>query len=317
MREKMRKKVLLVDDDRLILEMLTFGLQRMDMEIRTAANGVEALQIAWDFQPDIIIMDIMMPMIDGTEAATILKNHPRTSKIPIIFISGKGTPPEDTATLAEAYIPKPFRMEDLVARIDSVLQGRESLDRESKRERDFFGKLSLIGLADLIQLLEQGRNSGVLTLSAEGKEGLVNFQDGKVLDAAVGARRGKRAIYHLLSWTGGDFSFRTEAISVTPAIYSSATELVLEGMRRLDERQRLISGLPDLSTVLVVRSQVKDKLGSRKLSPDLKSFLEIFDGNRTLNQIVEEGGEEEIDTLERILKLYSAGFLEPLSSNHG
>ena len=59
MREEMRKRVLLVDDDRLILEMLTFGLQRMDMEIRTAANGVEALQIAWDFQPDIIIMDIL------------------------------------------------------------------------------------------------------------------------------------------------------------------------------------------------------------------------------------------------------------------
>jgi CheY-like chemotaxis protein len=306
----MKKKILIVDDDRLILEMLTFGLQHMNMEIKTATNGVEALQIAWDFQPDIIIMDIMMPMIDGMEAASVLKNHPRTSKIPIIFVSGKGTPPEGTATLGEAYVTKPFRLEDLQARIHSVLRERESLGKEIQEDKDFFGKLSLIGLPDLIQILEQGRNSGVLTLSSEGQGGIIYFQDGKILDAAIGERKGKWAIYDLLSWVKGDFSFHSRAVSVLPTIYSSGTELVLEGMRRFDERQHLVSQLPDLQLVLVVKPQVRDKLGSKRLSPDLESFLQMFDGKRTLEEIIDQGGEDDIETLKRLLKLYSAGFLE-------
>jgi len=313
----MRKKVLLVDDDRLILEMLTFGLQRVNMEVKTASNGVEALQIAWDFEPDIIIMDIMMPMIDGMEAASVLKNHPRTSKIPIIFVSGKGTPPEGAANLAEAYVAKPFRLEDLVARVHSVLRERESLHKEIKEEKDFFGKLSLIGLPDLIQILEQGRNSGILTLSSKGKEGVIYFQEGKVLDAAVGERKGKWAIYNLLFWGEGDFSFRSRAVSVPSAIYSSGTELVLEGMRRFDERQRLTSRLPDLHSVLVVKPQVKEKLGSKKLSPDLESFLQMFDGKKSVEEIIDQGGEDDIETLQRLLKLYSAGFLEEKISKEG
>jgi len=306
----MRKKILLVDDDRLILEMLTMGLQPMDMEIKTATNGVEALQIAWDFQPDIIIMDIMMPMIDGMEAASVLKNHPRTSRIPIIFVSGKATPPEETATLGEAYVRKPFRIEDLVERIDSVLKERESLGREIKEERDFFGKLSLVGLTDLIQILEQGRNTGVLALSGEGEQGLVYFQDGKVLDAEVGERKGKWAVYHLLSWAKGDFSFRSEPVSKVPVIYSSGTELVLEGIRRFDERRRLLSQLPDLRAILVVKPGVREKLESKKLSPDLKSFLEMFDGKRTLREVVAQSGEDDIATMQRLVKLLSAGLLE-------
>jgi len=309
-----KKKILLVDDDQLTLEMLTFGLEHLDMEIKTATNGVEALQIAWDFQPDMVIMDIMMPMIDGMEAASVLKNHPRTSKIPIIFVSGKATPPDGTAALAEAYVTKPFRVEELIARIDSVWKERESLGKEIKEEKDFLGKLSLIGLPDLIQILEQGKNTGVLTLSSEGQKGLVYFQDGRVLDAEAEGRKGKWAVYHLLSWTRGDFSFRSQAVSRAPVIYSSGTRLVLEGMRRFDERQRLLSRLPDLNTVLVVKPGVREKLGSKKLSPDLKSFLEMFDGKRTLGRIIDQGGEDDIGTLQRVLKFFSAELLERKAS---
>jgi CheY-like chemotaxis protein len=313
----MKRKVLIVDDDRLILEMLTFGLKRADMETQTANNGVEALQIAWDFQPDIIIMDIMMPMIDGMEAASILKNHPRTGKIPIIFISGKGTPPDSTRSLAEAYVQKPFRLEDLVSRIQVVLNERESLGKEIKEDRDFFGKLSLIGFPDLIQILEQGRNTGILTLTNQERKGVVYFQGGRILDAAVRKRKGKEAIYHLAAWDKGDFSFRSEPVSVCPVIHASATELVLEGIRQLDERRGLLSELPDLRAVLSIKSEMKKKLGEKKLSPDLQSFLQLFDGARTLEEIVDLGGEDEIGTLRQIVKLYGARLLEEKPAGGG
>jgi DNA-binding response OmpR family regulator len=306
----MKKKVLLVDDDRKLVEMLAAGLQRMDMEIKTASNGVEALDVAWDFQPDIVIMDIMMPMIDGMEAASVLKNHPRTNRIPIIFISGKSTPSEATETLGEAYMAKPFRVEDLAVRIHSILKERESLDKEIKEDKGFFGKLSLIGIPDLIQIMEQGRNTGTLTLTSQGREGVIHFQEGRVLDAVSGERKGKWAVFHLLSWEKGDFSFRSERPSASAAIQSSGTELVLEGMRRFDERQRLVSKLPDLRTVLVVKGQVKEKLGSKKLSPDLNSFLQMFDGKKTLEEIIDQGGEDELETVERLIKVHSAGLLE-------
>ncbi len=313
----MKRKALIVDDDRLILEMLTFGLERGDMETKTAKNGVEALQIAWDFQPDIIIMDIMMPMIDGMEAASVLKNHPRTSKIPIIFISGKGTPPDGSTNLAEAYVEKPFRLEDLVSRIQAVLKGRESLSMEIKEDKDFFGKLSLIGFPDLIQILEHGRNTGTLTLSSEGKEGVVYFREGRILDAAIGKHKGKAAIYHVASWDKGDFSFRSEPVSISPAIHASATELVLEGFRQLDEKRKLVSALPDLRAVLSIKAEMKKKLGSKKLSPDLQSFLQKFDGKKTLQEIVDSSGEEEIETLRQIAKLCGVGLLEEKAAGEG
>jgi CheY-like chemotaxis protein len=313
----MKRKVLVVDDDRLILEMLTFGLQRANMETKTASNGVEALQTAWDFQPDLIIMDILMPMIDGMEAASVLKNHPRTAKIPIIFISGKGSPPDSTANLAEAYVQKPFRLEDLVSRIQSVLRERESLGREMKEDKDFFGKLSLIGLADLIQIMEQRRNTGTLILSDEGKKGIIYFQEGRILDATVGRRKGKRAIYHLAAWDKGDFSFRSEPVSVPRAIRASGTELVLEGIRRLDEKRRLLSEFPNLRAILTLKAEMKKKLSSKKLSPDLQSFLQMFDGKRTLEEIVDLGGEDEIKTLRQIVKLYGVGLLEEKPAGGG
>jgi CheY-like chemotaxis protein len=306
----MQKKVLVVDDDRSLLTLLSAGLQRHDLEVRTATNGVEALEIAWDYQPDVVIMDIMMPLIDGVEAASVLKNHPRTNRIPIIFISGSGHPPDSTEVLGDAFVKKPFRLDELVERIESILKQRESIDQELKEDKGLFGKLSLIGLPDLVQILEQNKNTGILTLRSQGREGTITFRQGKIADAAVGKRRGRRAVFYMLGWENGDFSFRSQPVPKTASPEYSGTELLLEGMRICDESQRFLSQLPSLDSVLVIKPKVRERLSSKRLTPDLEGFLQMFDGERTLAQIVEEGGEDELATLERLHRLYAAGLLE-------
>lgn len=81
------KKILIVDDDSVNLKILTNILDNNDYSIIQASGGLEAVKMAKNFHPDLIILDIVMPDIDGGEVANILKNDPSTKNIPIIFLS--------------------------------------------------------------------------------------------------------------------------------------------------------------------------------------------------------------------------------------
>ncbi|MEK7338322.1 MAG: response regulator, partial [candidate division NC10 bacterium] len=81
------EKVLVVDDEPLMAQMLTDRLQELYVDVLRASNGVEALEMAWEHVPDLILLDVMMPKIDGFEVAKILKENPRTATIPIIFLT--------------------------------------------------------------------------------------------------------------------------------------------------------------------------------------------------------------------------------------
>jgi CheY-like chemotaxis protein len=81
------KKILLVDDDAVNLKILMNILDNNEYSIIQASGGLEAVEMAKNFHPDLIILDIVMPDIDGGEVANILKNNPSTKNIPIIFLS--------------------------------------------------------------------------------------------------------------------------------------------------------------------------------------------------------------------------------------
>jgi DNA-binding response OmpR family regulator len=118
-------KVLVVDDEETILEFLGMGLGYEGFTVETAADGVGALAAAQRFRPDLVILDIMLPGLDGIEVCRRLRAN---SDVAIIMLTAKGEVAERIAGLdagADDYLPKPFRFQELLARIRAVLRRRD------------------------------------------------------------------------------------------------------------------------------------------------------------------------------------------------
>jgi len=118
-------KILVVDDEIQLIEMVQMRLEANGYDVVAANDGEEGIEKVKSENPDLIILDIMMPKMDGFEVCKILKNDPQYSKIPIIFLSAK-VQEEDLENGkekgADAFVKKPFETSELLAKITELLQ---------------------------------------------------------------------------------------------------------------------------------------------------------------------------------------------------
>jgi DNA-binding response OmpR family regulator len=124
-----RKKVLIVDDEKDIVDLVAYNLARNGYDTITASDGNDALDSASKNIPDLIILDLMLPGIDGMEVARRLKSDARTASIPIVMLTAKGEETDVVVGLtlgADDYVTKPFSMKVLLARVASVLRRAET-----------------------------------------------------------------------------------------------------------------------------------------------------------------------------------------------
>lgn len=121
----MQGRILLVDDEPEILKAVRFYLEDEDFEVHTADEGNKAVQLAETLQPDLIVLDVMMPVMDGIQVCRHLRSRSRTRLIPIIFLTARETV-EDKIEGLEAggvdYITKPFNNQELMARIKTHIR---------------------------------------------------------------------------------------------------------------------------------------------------------------------------------------------------
>lgn len=123
----MRKRILAVDDDADLLELLRFTLNKAGFAVGTASDGVEALKKACTLLPDLIVLDVMMPQLDGLAVCEVLRRDPVTAEIPILLLTAASGQLSRLAGLhagAAEYMTKPFSPKELVARIHELLQSR-------------------------------------------------------------------------------------------------------------------------------------------------------------------------------------------------
>ena len=121
----MRKKILLVEDDAELVELLTFNLKKAGFAIGTAVDGIEAIKKARSVGPDLVLLDIMLPELDGFAVCEMLRREPATASIPIIMLTALSSELARFTGLdagADDYITKPFNLKELVSRVEGFLK---------------------------------------------------------------------------------------------------------------------------------------------------------------------------------------------------
>ncbi|WP_342555104.1 response regulator transcription factor [Paenibacillus sp. FSL R7-0652] len=124
----MRSTILIVDDDEKIVSMLRRGLAFEGYEVQTASNGAEGLSKLMDKEPDIVVLDVMMPQIDGFEVCRRLREA--GSKVPVLMLTAKDEVQSRVTGLdtgADDYLVKPFALEELLARVRALLRRKADI----------------------------------------------------------------------------------------------------------------------------------------------------------------------------------------------
>ncbi|MDO8748673.1 MAG: response regulator transcription factor [Candidatus Omnitrophota bacterium] len=140
----MREKILIVEDEPDIVTMLEYNLKKEGFRVTSASDGQEALRRAEREHPDIIILDLMLPEIDGLEVCKTLKQSSNTANIPIIMLTAKAQEADKIVGLelgADDYITKPFSIRELNARVKAVL--RRVREKEKLPEIFKIGNLTI------------------------------------------------------------------------------------------------------------------------------------------------------------------------------
>lgn len=139
-----RKKIVVIEDEPDIQEVIDYNLTREGFSVITADTGGEGVRRVVGEAPDLVLLDLLLPGLDGIEVCRKLKMDPVTQKIPIIMVSAKGEESDVVLGLgvgADDYVTKPFRPKELVARVRAVLRRGVLQDDEARSERLVRGDL--------------------------------------------------------------------------------------------------------------------------------------------------------------------------------
>jgi two-component system alkaline phosphatase synthesis response regulator PhoP len=143
MGNKQMHKVLVVDDEEPILELLKYNLEKGGYEVKTASDGSRAVDIARKFIPDLVLLDIMMPKMDGVETCRMLRDIPELQQTFVVFLTARSEEYSEVAAFdvgADDYITKPIKPRALMSRISALFR------RDSKKS----SPVSLITIGDLV-----------------------------------------------------------------------------------------------------------------------------------------------------------------------
>jgi two-component system alkaline phosphatase synthesis response regulator PhoP len=147
----MSHRILVVDDEASVTDLIAYNLRKALYDVRIAANGRDALRLAHEYQPELILLDLMIPEVDGLDVCRELR---KSSDVPVIMITARGEELDRVLGLelgADDYVTKPFSVRELMARIKAVL--RRPL--RAQKEGDVEASTSLHGPGDLVMDVER------------------------------------------------------------------------------------------------------------------------------------------------------------------
>lgn len=238
-----RKRLLLVDDESYMLTLMKLHMVNEGFDVVTAENGEEALTRIHEEKPDLIIADVVMPIMDGFTLRKILSQDPALRDIPVIFISSSLNPDYRVKGLklgAVDYIGKPFDLEELSLKVAALLQKENRAPKTGEDEDWIHGRLQDMPLIDIVQFLNLGLKTAQVNLYRHpgNEEGTLFFTRGEITAANIEAQQGEAAFFQMLRWDEGKFKIRHGVQSDSVNISKNTMGLMMDGMKLIDEENR-------------------------------------------------------------------------------
>ena len=310
-----KQHLLLVDSDARSTRVLEVNLRQAGYNVTTSADGDDALEKAEIITPDLILTDTVLPKRDGFSLVQSIKAKAELANIPIVFLTNQKSVEDKVRGLelgVEDYLVKPIFVRELLSRVQILLQKRDHdslANRQSLSGRTkFAGSTNDMAIVDLLQTFEVSRKSGVLRVEYQKQVAEIFFRDGRIVDASCGRLRGEEAIYRTLLWTNAQFAVEFTQVKNEETVTVTTQGILMEGMRRLDEWQRILEQIPPTTTVFVVSH---DELAERlhEIPDELNGILKLFDGRRNVLDVVDDSPFEDLSTLSTVSKLYFEGLI--------
>ncbi|MEP0822991.1 MAG: hybrid sensor histidine kinase/response regulator [Ignavibacterium sp.] len=262
--------ILVVDDTEDNLDLLEFALKRKPVEMIRANSGMECLSLARERQPDVILLDIQMPEMDGFETLRRLRDNPATAKIPVIFLTAQRKEPEsiEKGLLmgVDEYLTKPIDTDELLVRTKTLVRIKRMEAELERTKADFMAMLvhdlrsPLAGIKDVIEFFRELEKSGG-TLTSDHFTLLAASQES--------AERMLQLINNLLDlskFEAGKITLNKEPLSVRKVVEKAAKQMEFQfRQRKITLRTDVAEDLPDVTADASKISQVLMNLLSNAL----------------------------------------------------
>lgn len=308
----MSRLVLIADPEAARADRLREACAVRGYATRNVSHGAAALEMAVRDAPEVIVAAGPLDLIPVDKLVEILRANPRTRRTRFVFL---GDPParagEEWGALQLPSDADPDEVGDRVAEL--IARGHE-LDAVAQETRDVVeGRLSQISLVDLLQLFHLNRRTGVIDLRQRAPErrtdrGRITLHEGDVAQASCGSVEGEKALFRLLAWSEGSFSFRPTTGPVDVRITAPTRALLLEGMRHIDEWKRLRGQLParDAHVALKVENGALPNV-VQPLTQEVLLLLELY---TQVGDIVDHSSFPDYQVLRTLHTLVQRGIVE-------
>lgn len=311
----MSRAVLIADNHRERALQIADACRAHGLAPRTVGHGTRALEVALQEPPAVLVAPFELPLIDASKLASILRANPKTAQVRFVFLDdGEGQGPR--SDYLDEVVSLPCEPNELALLIEGIVnrQARiEDVGKASSEQKGVSGELSQISLPDLIQLFQVNQKSGVIALrrrsgSEQEEHGAITVAAGEIVQAAVGAVEGEKALFRLLTWSVGSFEFRDGTDDVVRQIQTPTRNLLMEGMRQVDELTRLGDQLPPAGSSVALRVKSAELPNTiHALTQEVLLLLELY---ATVQDVVDRCSYPDYQVLRTLQTLAERGMIE-------
>jgi CheY-like chemotaxis protein len=298
--------ILIADPDLEAAKALSVAFRQRGYQVFHAPDGSKALELSVLRAPDVVLFDDQCQLLEVRTFIRILKTNPRTEDIPVVVTTVQ-LDVDRAGGARDGYLRKPFNMDEVLARVDHLLRKSEAAKNLRGEANQIEGNLAQLSLPDLLQILSMNKRTGRLNLVKADAKGAIHVSEGRPVNAALGGTEGEKALFRMLSWTEGSFSFVPNAVSVAVRINRSMEDALLEGLRQRDEVERLLPMLPPLATRLQLSAHGSFPPDQH---PVTAQVMELLHASRTLGELLDLSPATDLDVLNVVSTLLKKGLAQ-------
>ena len=299
------KRVLIADPSDKSRHALSNYLREKGLEIIETSDGSKALAETLLRKPDILLLDLSIPILPPERLIQILRSNPNTRSMPVFFLSDREQSVSGFRQGVDEFIRKPFYEEEILLRIQRALY-QDPLSEALTGDSEISGNLSQIFLPDLWQMLAMNRKNGILQVEAEHISGSVYIERGEIISAVTRNIVGEKALFRLIPLKEGKFRFLPGKVGVRRTIFTPSQQAILEGLRQDDELRKIVDNLPHPTDAVAIVPEAQEIAAAGGV---IREILLLAEFCANVEEIVDNCGFPDLVVYEGLIALRTRGVL--------